>query len=129
MSRKVIQTRHAPEAIGPYSQAISVGDTVYCSGQIPLHPETGELIGAGDVAAQTERVMENLQAVLRAAGCSLGDVARCTVYLTDMNQFGAMNTVYGRFFTESPPSRVTVQVAGLPKGVDVEISCIAVRGS
>lgn len=125
MSREIIRTTRAPAAIGPYSQAVRVGNTVYCSGQIPLHPETGELVG-GDVGEQTERVMENLKAVLEAAGCTMGDVASCTVYLSDMSLFGAMNAVYGPYFPEDAPSRATVQAAGLPRAVDVEISCIAV---
>jgi 2-iminobutanoate/2-iminopropanoate deaminase len=125
MSREIIKTAKAPGAIGPYSQAVRVGNAIYCSGQIPLHPETGDLI-AGDVAGQTERVMENLKAVLEAAGAEMRDVVSCTVYLSDMNHFGLMNGVYGRYFQENPPSRATVAVAGLPRGVDVEISCIAV---
>lgn len=125
MSRETIRTEKAPSAIGPYSQAVKVGSTVYCSGQIPLRPETGELV-AGDVAVQTEQVMENLRAVLEAAGAGMGDVVSCTVYLSDMGHFGLVNDVYGRYFQQDPPSRATVQVAGLPRGVDVEISCIAV---
>jgi 2-iminobutanoate/2-iminopropanoate deaminase len=125
MRKRIISTKGAPGAIGPYSQAVKAGDTVYCSGQIPLDPSTGDLID-GDIAAQTERVMENLTAVLEAAGCTMNDVVRCTVYLSDMAHFGAMNAVYGRYFPEDPPSRATVHVAGLPKGVDIEISCIAV---
>lgn len=126
MSREIIRTDRAPGAIGPYSQAVRAGNTVYCSGQIPLDPATGELI-TGDVAVQTRRVMDNLQAVLESAGCVMGDVVRCTVYLSDMAHFGAMNAVYGEYFPANPPSRATVHVAGLPKAVDVEISCIAVQ--
>lgn len=125
MSRQIIRTERAPRAIGPYSQAVRAGDTVYCSGQIPLDPVTGDLV-TGDVAVQTRRVMENLKAVLEVAGCTMGDVVRCTVYLSDMDYFGAMNAVYGEYFPENPPSRATVHVAGLPRAVDVEISCIAV---
>jgi len=125
MSREIIRTDHAPTAIGPYSQAVKAGNTVYCSGQIPLHPKTGDLVD-GDVAVQTERVMQNLSAVLAAAGAGMSDVVSCTVYLSDIGHFGLMNGVYGRYFPENPPSRATVQVAGLPRGVDVEISCIAV---
>jgi len=125
MSRQIIRTDGAPGAIGPYSQAVRAGNTVYCSGQIPLHPITGELV-TGDIPAQTRRVMENLKAVLKASGCAMGDVVRCTVYLSDMAHFAAMNAVYGEYFPDGPPSRATVHVAGLPRGADVEISCIAV---
>jgi len=127
MNRQIIRTDHAPGAIGPYSQAVRARNTVYCSGQIPLHPTTGELV-TGDIAAQTRQVMENLKAVLEAAGCAMGDVVRCTVYLSDMAHFATMNAVYGEYFPAGPPSRATVHVAGLPRGADVEISCIAVIG-
>lgn len=125
MNRQIIRTEKAPGAIGPYSQAVRAGNTVYCSGQIPLDPSSGELI-RGDISAQTRRVMDNLSAVLEAAGSSVREVVRCTVYLSDMAHFGEMNAVYGEYFPVDPPSRATVQVAGLPKNVDVEISCIAV---
>jgi len=104
-----------------------VGNTVYCSGQIPLVPGSADLVG-GAIGDQTERVMENLKAVLAAAGCSMADVVACTVYLSDMAHFTEMNGVYGRYFAENPPSRATVAVAGLPQGVDVEIACVAVTG-
>jgi 2-iminobutanoate/2-iminopropanoate deaminase len=119
-----IHTDDAPAAIGPYSQAMSLGDLVFCSGQIPIDPSTGDLIG-GDVAAQTDRVMRNLAAVLAAAGCSLADVVKTTVFLSDMGNFVAMNEVYGRHFGDHRPARATVAVAGLPKAVDVEIEVIA----
>lgn len=125
MHREIIRTEKAPGAIGPYSQAVKVGNTVYCSGQIPLVPGSGELV-SGDIGRQTERVMENLKAVLAAAGCTTADVVACTVYLSDMAHFTEMNGVYGRYFPENPPSRATVAVAGLPRGVDVEIACVAV---
>lgn len=124
MSRTVIATPSAPAAIGPYNQAVRVGDTLYCSGQIPLDPATGELV-TGSIAAQTERVLENLGAVLEAAGFGFPDVVRCTVYLADMNDFAAMNAVYARYFGDDPPARVTVAVAALPKNADLEISCTA----
>ncbi len=123
--KQIIATDDAPKAIGPYSQAVRAGDTVYLSGQIPLDPKTGQLVG-GDIAAQTDRVMNNLRAVLQAAGLSFEHVVRCTIYLMDMNDFGAVNEVYGRYFPANPPARATVQVAGLPKGARVEIDAVAV---
>lgn len=127
MSRTVIHTEHAPAAIGPYSQAIRLGDIVYTSGQIPLDPATMTLV-EGDVAVQTDRVLKNLSAVLEAAGASLASVVKTTVFLKDMNEFQAMNEVYGTFFKENPPARSTVEVARLPKDVRVEIECVAVCG-
>jgi 2-iminobutanoate/2-iminopropanoate deaminase len=127
MPRKSIQTDRAPKAIGPYSQAIQVdaGKVTFLSGQIPLDPRTGEII-AGDVAAQTERVMENLKAVLAAAGLDFSHVVRCTIFLIDLADFARMNEVYGRYFQGPPPARSTVQVAGLPRGARLEIDAIAV---
>jgi 2-iminobutanoate/2-iminopropanoate deaminase len=128
-SRDVVATTEAPKAIGPYSQAISVatpGRMIFCSGQIPLDPASGEVVGAGDVREQAERVLRNLGAVLEAAGTSLAAVVKTTIYLTDLQDFGAVNEVYARFFSDSPPARATVQVAGLPRGVQVEIDAIAV---
>ena len=122
--KTIIATEDAPKAIGPYSQAVRAGDTVYLSGQIPLDPKTGALV-VGDIRAQTERVMQNLEGVLKAAGLGFGHVVRCTIYLMDMNDFGAVNEVYGRYFPENPPARATVQVAGLPKGARVEIDAVA----
>jgi len=119
-----IQTPHAPAAIGPYSQAVVCDGWIYCSGQIPLDPATMELVG-GDVAAQTERVLANLKAVLEAAGGSLATVVKTTVFLSDMSLFTAMNEVYARHFTQHRPARATVAVRTLPKNVDVEIECIA----
>lgn len=127
MARDVIHSEKAPQAIGPYSQAIAStgGKTVFLSGQIPLDPETGELV-TGDVSAQTERVMKNLEAVLAAAGCTFTNVVRCGIFLTDLADFGKVNEVYGRYFPLNPPARATVQVAALPRGAKVEIDCIAV---
>lgn len=119
-----IHTDQAPAAIGPYSQAVAVGNLVFCSGQIPIDPASGELV-EGDVGVQTDQVMRNLAAVLAAAGCSLTDVVKTTVFLSDMGNFVAMNEVYGRHFGDHRPARATVAVAGLPKAVDVEIEVIA----
>ncbi len=127
MSRKAIATDRAPTAIGPYSQAIRAGDFIFCSGQIAMDPESGQLI-AGDVAVQTERVLQNLQAVLAAAGADLSDVVKCTVFLADMDDFAVMNEVYGRFFPENPPARAAVEVSRLPREVGVEIEAIAFVG-
>lgn len=118
----------APAAIGPYSQAIAHGGLVFTAGQIPLDPASMQLVD-GDVAAQTERVMQNLSAVLEAAGASLQSVVKTTVFLADMNDFAAMNEVYGRWFGEHAPARSTVQVARLPRDARVEIECIAVAGA
>ncbi len=124
--RHVVRTEKAPAAIGPYSQAVIAAGLVHCSGQIALDPATGTLVGEGDVAQQTERVLANLAAVLQAAGSSLGRVVSCTVYLQRMSDFAAVNGVYGRHFSgEQPPARATVEVARLPKDALVEISCVA----
>jgi 2-iminobutanoate/2-iminopropanoate deaminase len=130
MSRQIISSADAPKAIGPYSQAVAApaGRLLFCSGQIPLDPHTGEMVGAGDVRAQTERVLQNLGAVLAAGGASLASVVKTTIYLTDLQDFGAVNEVYARFFTKDPPARATVQVAGLPKGALVEIDAVAQIG-
>ena len=120
-----ISTTEAPAAIGPYSQAVVHGGLVYCSGQIPLDPASGALIGGDDVAAQTRQVLANLDAVLRAAGSSRAQVLRTGVFLRDMADFAAMNAVYAEFFGETRPARATVAVAGLPRDVRVEIDCIA----
>lgn len=126
MHRERVQTDHAPRAIGPYSQAIVAGTFVFCSGQIAFDPATGQLV-PGDVKAQTRRVLENLRHVLAAAGSSLDRAVRCTVFLADMNDFPAMNEVYGEFFSAEPPSRSTVEVRRLPRDARVEIDVIAVR--
>ncbi len=123
--REVIATANAPKAIGPYSQAIRAGGMIFCSGQIALDPVTNQLI-QGDIAAQTERVLKNLSAVLWEAGSNLEQVVKTTVFLKSMNDFAAMNEVYGKFFTKQPPARSTVEAARLPKDVLVEIDVIAV---
>jgi 2-iminobutanoate/2-iminopropanoate deaminase len=120
-----VQTDSAPAAIGPYSQGIIANGLVYTAGQIPLDPQSMELVGGDDVAAQTERVMLNLAGILDAAGSALSSVVKTTVFLADMNDFAAMNEVYGRHFGEHRPARSTVQAAGLPKNVKVEIEAIA----
>ncbi|QQS47833.1 MAG: RidA family protein [Acidobacteriota bacterium] len=121
---EIIKTELAPEAIGPYSQAIKANGLVFASGQIPLDP-AGMQVVEGDIRVQTERVLKNLQAVLEAAGTSLGRVVKTTVYLADMNEFAAMNEVYAGFFGVTCPARATVQVSRLPRDVRVEIDCIA----
>jgi 2-iminobutanoate/2-iminopropanoate deaminase len=123
--REVVATENAPKAIGPYSQAIRAGELVFCSGQIALDPATNTVID-GDVARQTERVLKNLSAVLWQAGTSIDKVVKTTVFLKSMNDFAAMNEVYGKFFAKQPPARSTVEVARLPKDVLVEIEAIAV---
>ena len=122
--REAIETDRAPAAIGPYSQAVRAGQFVFLSGQVPLDPTTGEIID-GDVAAQTHRVMQNLDAVLNAAGTSLDSVVRTTVYLADLADFSVVNEVYGSYFQDPAPARATVQVARLPKDARVEIDAIA----
>jgi 2-iminobutanoate/2-iminopropanoate deaminase len=131
MLRQTISTTDAPKAIGPYAQAViaPAGRMVFCSGQIPLDPKTGEMVGAGDVRAQTERVLENLGAVLAAAGASFAAVVKTTIFLADLQDFGAVNEVYARYFPGEPPARATVQAAGLPKGALIEIEAIAALGS
>jgi 2-iminobutanoate/2-iminopropanoate deaminase len=126
--RRIVSTHTAPQAIGPYSQAVSLGNFVFTSGQIPTDPRTGQFVEGG-IAEQTEQVLKNLSEVLRAAGVGLADVVKTTVYLADMNDFAAMNEVYGRFFPENPPARSTVQAARLPRDARVEIDVIAVKGN
>jgi 2-iminobutanoate/2-iminopropanoate deaminase len=122
-AKEIIKTENAPGAIGPYSQAVKVGEFVFVSGQIPIDPATGNFV-SDEVAAQTEQVLKNLQAVLEAAGSSLGEVVKTTVFLADMNDFVAMNEVYARYFTQDFPARATVQAARLPKDARVEIEAI-----
>lgn len=124
MEKKIISTAKAPGAVGPYSQAIVAGNFLFTSGQIPLDPATGDLV-TGDVAKAAERSLENLKAVLEEAGSSFDKVVKTTVFLTDMNDFAAVNEVYGRYFTKDMPARSCVQVAKLPKGATVEIELIA----
>ena len=121
---KAISTPQAPAAIGPYSQAIQSGDLVFLSGQVPIDPATGELV-VGDIAVQTERVLDNLAAVLGAAGCTFADVVKTTIYLVDLGDFQAVNQTYAKRFAAAPPARATVQVSALPKGARVEIDAIA----
>ena len=123
--KQVISTDKAPGAIGPYSQAVKAGNMIFCSGQIPIDPATGEFV-SDEVSEQTEQVFKNLKAVLEASGASLDDVVKTTVFLADMGEFAAMNDVYSRHFVENKPARATVQAAGLPRGARVEIECIAV---
>lgn len=124
--KKVISTAEAPKAIGPYSQAIEAGGFIFVSGQIPLIPATGEIV-EGSVEVQTARVLENLKAILEAAGSSLEDVVKTTVYITNMDDFVKVNGIYGQYFQENPPARVCVEVSKLPKGALVEIDVIAAR--
>ncbi len=123
--KKVIATNEAPAAVGPYSQAIAVNNLLFCAGQIPLDPATNELVG-DDVTAQTERVCQNIAAVLKANGMTFANVVKSTVFLTDLANFAAMNAVYAKYFTEPFPARSTIQVAGLPRGAQVEIEVTAV---
>lgn len=122
--KRIIETKNAPQAIGPYSQAIDAAGFVFASGQIPIDPLTGEFV-TGGIAEQTEQVFKNLAAVLEAAGTGLANVVKTTVFLADMNDFADMNKVYGRFFSNEPPARATVQASGLPRDALVEIEAIA----
>ncbi len=125
--REVIKTSSAPAAIGPYSQGIrvSAGKMLFTAGQVPLDPATGQMV-AGDIKAQTRRVLENVKAILQAAGASLESVVKTTVFMTDLNEFAAMNEVYAEFFSTNPPARSTVEVRALPKGAKVEIETMAI---
>ena len=123
--KKIISTPNAPAAIGPYSQAVVSNGFAFLSGQIPLDPATGQLIESRDIAAQTQRVLENLRAVLEACGSSFSKVVKTTVYLKDMGEFALMNEVYARYFPKDAPARATVEAARLPRDVRVEIDCIA----
>jgi 2-iminobutanoate/2-iminopropanoate deaminase len=122
-NRQPVSTDSAPAAIGPYSQGVRLGDLLFCSGQIPLEPSTGELVKQ-DVEGQTRRCLENLAAICEAAGGSLARAVRCTVYLVDMNDFTRVNEAYAAFFDDEPPARVAIGVAALPKGADVEIDAV-----
>lgn len=124
--RIVVSSPNAPAAVGPYSQAIKVGNLIFCSGQIPLDPKTGQIVGT-DVATQTEQVLKNLQAVLEVVNSGLFQVVKTTVYLKNMGDFAAMNEVYAKYFSVDPPARATVEVARLPKDVLVEIDCVAIQ--
>lgn len=127
MEKEEIRTAHAPEAIGPYSQAIRIGRHVFLSGQIPIDPATGDLV-LGSVAEQARQVLKNLKAVVEESGATMNDVVKTTVYITDILLFADVNEVYAEFFTKPYPARATVQVSGLPKGVDVEIDAYVVVG-
>ncbi len=128
MPHQIILTDQAPAPIGPYSQAVKAGSTIYVSGQIPLSA-SGELVGAGDVAAQAHQVLRNLRAVLAAASAQLTDVVKCSIFVRDLSNFGLINEVYGQYFDgDQAPARETVEVSRLPRDVEVEISCIAVVG-
>ena len=122
--KKVINSSNAPKAIGPYSQAIEEGGFVYTSGVLPIDPVTSEIYN-GDVRVQTEIILKNLENILKEAGCTLKNVVKTTVFMTELTQFAEMNAVYGTFFKENPPARTTVQVVGLPKGSSIEIEAIA----
>jgi 2-iminobutanoate/2-iminopropanoate deaminase len=124
VSKEVISTPNAPAAIGPYSQAVRTGNLIFVSGQIPLDPATGQVV-RGDIGTQTQQVLENLAAILEAAGSSLAKVVKTTVYLRDLEEFGRMNEIYGQFFAGNAPARATVQVARLPRDAAIEIDVVA----
>ncbi len=123
--KKIISTSEAPAAIGPYSQAVRSGNFLFCSGQIPLDPKSGQIV-SGDIAAQTRRVLDNIGAVLKAEGLTFESIVRTTIFLTDLADFQTVNETYGSYFKQQPPARSTVQVSALPKGANVEIEVIAV---
>ncbi|UOQ75441.1 RidA family protein [Hymenobacter sp. 5516J-16] len=128
MANTIVYSAQAPAPIGPYSQAIQAGNTVYVSGQIALDSDTGQLVGDGDVVQETHQVMRNLQAVLEAAGYTLRDIVKCSIFVKDLGNFGLINEIYGSYFSaDYAPARETVEVSRLPKDVQVEISCIAVK--
>lgn len=126
MNKKIILTKEAPEPIGPYSQAVQHGNMLFCSGQIAIDPKTGQ-VNTGDVKAQAKQVMKNIEAVLTAADMNFDNIVKTTIFLTSMNDFSAVNEIYGQYFKSQPPARSTVAVAGLPKGVQVEIEVLACR--
>ena len=123
--KKIVSTTEAPAAVGPYSQAVRVGSTIYCAGQIPLDPKSGQII-SGDISAQTRRVLDNITAVLKAEGLTLQNIVKTTIFLTDLADFQTVNEVYASYFKQAPPARSTVQVPALPKGARIEIEAIAV---
>jgi len=127
VAKKIISSDQAPKAIGPYSQAVDLGDLVFLSGQIPLDPASGQVVGVGDIQAQTERVLQNVQGVLQTAGLTMAHVVRTTVYMVDLAEFAKMNEVYAKYFPSEPPARSTVQVVALPRGSRVEIDAVARR--
>ncbi len=126
MTKEVVYSSNAPEPIGPYSQAIKAGNTLFVSGQIPIDTTSGKII-EGDIIAETNQVMKNLGAVLKEAGMDFSHVVKCSIFLSDMNNFPKVNEAYGQYFQSNPPARETVEVSRLPKDVNVEISCIAVK--
>jgi 2-iminobutanoate/2-iminopropanoate deaminase len=126
--KKIISTPDAPAALGPYSQGVRVGSTIYCAGQIPLDPKSGQIV-AGGIEVQTRRVMDNITAILKAEGLTCDNVVKTTIFLADLGDFQTVNEIYGSYFKEAPPARSTVQVAALPKGARVEIETIAVADS
>ena len=128
MKKRIIQTDQAPAAIGPYSQAVRVGDFLYTSGQIALDPQSGEFL-SGEIEQETERTIENISAILKAGGLSLDNVIKTTAYLTDLSHFARMNHIYEKYFSGNKPARACVQVAALPKGAKVEIEAIAIAAS
>lgn len=123
--KKIVSTKDAPAAVGPYSQAIRSGSLLFCAGQIPLDPQSGQIV-SGDISAQTKRVLDNVSAVLRAENLNFGHVVKTTIFLTDMGDFQTVNEIYATYFRDNPPARSTVQVSALPKGAKVEIEVIAV---
>lgn len=125
MQKTIIYSDNAPAPIGPYSQAIKAGNTLYVSGQIPIDTESGQIV-TNDIAMETIQVMKNISSILSAAGMDLSNVVKCSIFVTDMNDFSVVNTTYEKYFASEPPARETVEVAALPKGVHVEISCIAI---
>jgi len=124
MVKEIIQTANAPDPIGPYSQAVKAGGFLFISGQVGIHPQTGDLVN-NDIVAETKQVMNNLNAILHQAGLSFNEVVKCSIFVKDMDNFAAINEAYGGFFRNNPPARETVEVSRLPKDVNVEISCIA----
>lgn len=122
--KKIINTKKAPAPIGPYNQAVMINDTLYVSGQIPANPANGEIVKS-DITAQTKQVMENIKEILKEAGMDFSNIIKCSIFISSMKNFPTINEVYGSYFTEDFPARETIEVAGLPLGVDVEISCIA----
>ncbi len=127
-TKTIVRTAGAPAPVGPYSQAVRAGGFLFCAGQIPLDPGTGDLV-AGGIAAQTERVLKNLEAILAQEGLGFSDVVKTTVFMVDLGEFAAMNEVYGRFFIQDPPARSTIQVVALPRGSRVEIELVAAAAS
>ena len=123
--KKIISTSEAPAAVGPYSQAVRIGSTVYCAGQIPLDPKSGQIVSK-DISEQTRRVLDNISAILRAEGLSFENIVKTTIFLTDLADFQTVNEIYASYFKQAPPARSTVQVTALPKGARIEIEAIAV---